>query len=143
MPPTHHNRRQEQLVSAARPRPEAPPRAGGAGDLGPAKAESSARGRAGSQLYHIPSEPPPLPAYYRKACMQKETGVGLTLYAKADRNRREHPPAKASEAAVAGNPRWPPSLSVCAWPAARRDDPPHRHHAQGSMSKFYATLSKL
>ena len=78
--------------------------------------------------------------HHRKACMQKETGVGLTLYTKADRNRREHLPAKASEAAVAGNPRWPPSLSVCAWPAARRDDPPHRHHTQGSISKFYATL---
>src|SRR5262245_23161138 len=75
--------------------------------------------------------------------MQKETDVGLTLYAKADSNRREHLPAKASEAAVAGNPRWPPSRSVCAWPAARRNDPPHRHHAQGSISKLYATLVKL
>src|SRR5215468_7119449 len=140
MPPPHHHRKQEPLGSAAHPRPEALPRAGGAGDLGPAKAESSVRGRAGSQLCYVPSEPPPLRAYSRKACLQKETGVGLTLYAKADRNRREHPPAKASEAAVAGNPRWPPSLSVCAWPAARRDDPPHLHHAQGSISKFYATL---
>src|SRR4029453_3633230 len=40
--------------------------------------------------------------------MQKETGVGLTLYTKADSNRREPLPAKASEAALAGNPRWPP-----------------------------------
>jgi hypothetical protein len=37
---------QQQLLSAARPLPEAPPRAPGAGDLGPAKAESSARWRA-------------------------------------------------------------------------------------------------
>ena len=56
---THHQRRQEQRASAAHPRPEAPPRAGGAGDLGPATAESSARGRAGSQLDHVPSAPPP------------------------------------------------------------------------------------
>ena len=39
--------------------------------------------------------------------MQKETGVELILYAKADSNRREHLPAKASEVALAGNPRWP------------------------------------
>src|SRR2546423_657262 len=37
---------QEQLVSVARPLPEAPPRARMAGDLGPAKAESSVLGRA-------------------------------------------------------------------------------------------------
>jgi len=36
----------------------APP-AGGAGDLGPAKAESSARGCAGSPLDHVPSAPLP------------------------------------------------------------------------------------
>jgi len=65
------------------------------------------------------------------------------VYTKADRHRREHLPAQASEAVVAGTPRWPLSLSVCAWLAARRDDPPHRHHAQGSMSKWYATLEKL
>jgi hypothetical protein len=39
--------RQEQLESAARPLPEAPPRARETGDLGPAKAESPALGRAG------------------------------------------------------------------------------------------------
>src|SRR5262245_19326073 len=55
---THHQRRHEQRASAAHPRPEAPPRAGGAGDLGPATAESSARGRAGSHLDHVPSAPP-------------------------------------------------------------------------------------
>jgi hypothetical protein len=103
LPLPHNHRRQEQLGSAAHPRPEAPPPASGAGDLGPAKAESSARGRAGSPLDHVPSAPPPWRADYRKACRQKETGVGLTLYAKADRHRREHLPAKASEAVVAGN----------------------------------------
>jgi hypothetical protein len=65
------------------------------------------------------------------------------VYAKADSNRREPLPAQASEAVVAGTARWPPSLRVCAWPAARREDPQHRHHAQGSMSKWYATLEKL
>jgi hypothetical protein len=64
------------------------------------------------------------------------------VYAKADSNRREHPPAQASKVALAGNPRGL-SRSVCAWPAARQAYPPHRHHAQGSMSKFYATLEKL
>ena len=130
-------------MSAAHPRPEAPPRAGGAGDHGPATAESSARGRAGAPLYHVPSAPPPWRAYSRQACMQKETGVGLPLSTTADSNRRELLPAKASAAAVACNLRWPPARSVCAWPAARREDPPRRHHTQGSMSKLYATLSKL
>ena len=65
------------------------------------------------------------------------------MYTKADRHRRVHLSAQASEAVVAGNPRWPLSLSVCAWLAAQRDDPPHWHHAQGSMSKWYATLEKL
>jgi hypothetical protein len=75
----HHHRRHEQRASAAHPRPEAPPQAGRAGDLGPATAESSARGRAGSQLYHVPSAPPPWRASERQACMQTETGVGLPL----------------------------------------------------------------
>jgi hypothetical protein len=136
----HHHRRHEQRASAAHPRPEAPPRAGGAGDLGPATAESSARGCAGSPLYHVPSAPPPWRAYERHACRQTETGVGLTLSTTADSNGREQLPAKASAAAVAGNPRWPPARSVCAWPAAWREDPPHRHYAQESMSKWYATL---
>jgi hypothetical protein len=139
----HYNRRQEQRVSAAHPRPEAPPRAGGAGDLGPATAESSARGRAGSPLYHVPSAPPPWRVYSRQACMQKETGIDLPLSPKADSHRRAPLPAKASAAAVAGTPRWPPARRVCTGPAARREDPPHRHHAPGSMSKCYATLEKL
>jgi len=79
MPLPHHNRRPEQLVSAAHPRPEAPPRAGGAGDLGPATAESSACGRAGSQLSHVPSAPPP-----------------QSLYAKRDR-RRPHTVYKSGQ----------------------------------------------
>ena len=75
--------------------------------------------------------------------MQKETGVGRPVSATADSPRREPLPAKASAAAVASNLRWPPARSVYAWPAARREDPPRRHHTQGSMGKLYATLSKL
>src|SRR5215470_17445827 len=81
--------------------------------------------------------------YSRTACRQKETGEGLAVSTKADSNRREPLPAQTSEAAVGGTPRWSPSRSVRVWPAARRDDPPHRHHAQGSMSNLYATLEKL
>ena len=49
--------------------------------------------------------PPPWRAYERQDCRQTETGVGLTVYAKADSNRREPLPAKVSEAVVAGLPR--------------------------------------
>jgi hypothetical protein len=107
MSPPHHHPRHEPLVSSARPRPEAPPPAEGADDLGPATAESSARGRAGSPRDHMSSAPPPWRAYSRPACRQTETGGGRTVSAKADSHRREHPPAQASEVAVAGNPRWP------------------------------------
>src|SRR5262245_26708274 len=71
----YHKRRQKQLRSAARPRPEAPPRTGGTGDLGPATAESPARGRAGSPLYHLPSAPPPWRAYSRKACRLPDSNL--------------------------------------------------------------------
>src|SRR5713101_5060548 len=110
MPPPHHNRRQEQLVSAAHPRPEAPPRAGGAGDLGPAKAESSARGRAGSQLAHVPSAPPP-----------------QSLYAKRDR-RRPHTVYKSGKQ-QARAPARQPSLAP----------PPPRIHGAGSEERVPAT----
>src|SRR5215831_9571389 len=56
------------------------------------------------------------------------------------RQQQARAPARQGQRGRCG---WPPSLSVCAWPAARRDDPPHRHHAQGSISKWYATREKL
>ena len=53
---THHTTRHEPLVSTARPLAGGAPSGTRAGDLGPAKAELSARGRAGPQSLRLDAE---------------------------------------------------------------------------------------
>jgi hypothetical protein len=119
LPPPHHQRRHEPRASAAHPRPEAPPPAEGADDLGPATAESSAHGRAGSST--VP----------RAVCTTLACVLVQNLYEKRDRRRAhrvgksEQPQARApARTGPRGSAGWHLSLalsrSVCAWPAARQ-----------------------